>query len=344
LDLPLLPTTLVGSYPQPSWLVNTDVLLASAPPRVRLTQVWRIPEAWLEEAQDDAVRLVVRDLEQTGIDILTDGEIRRESYFNRFATGIEGIDLDRPGTVKNRRGIDIPVPRVVAPVQRSHGVQVKDVAFLREQTTRPIKVTIPGPFTLTQLAQDDYYHDLEALTFAYADVVNQELRELKAAGADVVQLDEPYLQAQPERARAIGVAAIDRALDGIPGTTAVHLCFGYAYVVKEKPPGYSFLPELNGCSAQQISIEAAQPGLDLSILEKLPEKTIILGVLNLGSETVETVDGIAARIREALEWAPAERLVIAPDCGMKYLPRRIARAKLDAMVAAARAVRAELSA
>lgn len=344
MDIPLLPTTLVGSYPQPSWLVDTDLLLANAPPRVRMAEVWRIPPPFLDEAQDDAVRVVVQDLEQAGIDILTDGEVRRESYFNRFATGIEGIDLDRPGTVKNRRGVDTMVPRVVGPVRRAHGVQVEDVAFLRAQTERPIKVTIPGPFTLTQLALDDYYHDLEALASAYADVVNEELRELKSAGADVVQLDEPYLQAQPERAREIGVAAIDRALEGIPGTTAVHLCFGYAYVVKEKPSGYSFLPELNECSAQQISIEASQPALDLSILDELPDKTVILGVLNLGSDAVETMEEIAARIREALEWVPAERLVIAPDCGMKYLPRKLARAKLDAMVAGARAVRAELGA
>lgn len=342
MDIPLLPTTLVGSYPQPSWLVDKDMLLASAPPRVRMAQVWRIPPPWLEQAQDDAVRLVVRELEHAGLDILTDGEVRRESYFNRFATGIVGIDLDRPGTVKNRRGIEVPVPRVVGPIRRSHGVQVRDVSFLRAETGRPIKVTIPGPFTLTQLAQDDYYHDLEALTEAYADVVNEELRALKAAGADIVQLDEPYLQAQPERAREIGVAAIDRALEGIPGITAVHLCFGYAYVVKEKPPGYSFLEELGTCKAQQISIEAAQPALDLSILDKLPGKTVILGVLDLGSAAIETAERISARIREALERVSAERLVIAPDCGMKYLPRAVARAKLDAMVAGTRAVRAEL--
>ncbi|MDX1430940.1 MAG: 5-methyltetrahydropteroyltriglutamate--homocysteine methyltransferase [Gammaproteobacteria bacterium] len=342
MDTRLLPTTLVGSYPQPDWLVDKEMLLSNAPPRVRMAQVWRVPGPLLEEAQDDATRLVLRDLEQAGVDILTDGEVRRESYFNRFATGIEGIDLDKPGTVKNRRGRDVAVPRVVGSLRRSHGVQVRDVEFLRANTDRPIKITIPGPFTLTQLAQDDYYHDLEALAFAYADVVNEELRELKAAGADVVQLDEPYLQAQPERARELGVAAIDRALAGIPGTTAVHLCFGYAYVVKEKPPGYSYLHELDACSADQISIEAAQPALDLSILAKLPSKTIILGVLDLGTETIETADRIAARIREALEWVAPERLVIAPDCGMKYLPRSVARAKLDAMVAGARAVRNEL--
>ncbi len=342
LDSQLLPTTLVGSYPQPAWLVDRSVLLSNAPPRVRMAQVWLVSEPHLEEAQDDATRLVIRELEQAGIDILTDGEVRRESYFNRFATGIDGIDLDRPGVVKNRRGLDTLVPRVVGPIRRSHGVQVNDVAFLRANTDRPIKITIPGPFTLTQLAQDDHYHDLKALAFAYADVVNEELRELKAAGADIVQLDEPYLQAQPERAAAIGVEAIDRALAGVLGTKAVHLCFGYAYVVKDKPPGYSFLPELEACTADQISIEAAQPALDLSILEKLPSKTIILGVLDLGSETIETPAGVAARIREALEWVPAERLVIAPDCGMKYLSRQVARAKLEAMVAGARTVRAEL--
>jgi 5-methyltetrahydropteroyltriglutamate--homocysteine methyltransferase len=342
LDSQLLPTTLVGSYPQPAWLVDKGVLLSNAPPRVRMAQVWRVPEPLLEEAQDDATRLVIRDLEQAGVDILTDGEVRRESYFNRFATGIEGIDLDRPGVVKNRRGVDTMVPRVVGPIRRSHGVQVRDVEFLRANTERAIKITIPGPFTLTQLAQDEHYHDLEALAFAYADVVNEELRELDAAGADIVQLDEPYLQAQPENAREIGVKAIDRALDGIPCTRAVHLCFGYAYVVKDKPSGYSFLPELDACTADQISIEAAQPTLDLSILEKLPSKTIMLGVLDLGSETVETTEQVSARIREALEWVAAERLVIAPDCGMKYLPRQVARAKLEAMVTGTRAVRAEL--
>ena len=338
----LLPTTLVGSYPQPAWLVDKNMLLSNAPPRVRMAQVWRIPGPLLEEAQDDATRMVIRDLEQAGIDILTDGEVRRESYFNRFATGIEGIDLDNPGVVKNRRGRDTIVPRVVGPIRRSHGVQVRDVEFLRAHTQRPIKVTIPGPFTLTQLAQDDYYRDMRALAFAYADVVNEELRALKAAGADIVQLDEPYLQAQPERARELGVEAIDRALEGIPGTKALHLCFGYAYVVKEKPAGYSFLPELDACKADQISIEAAEPALDLSILEQLSGKTIILGVLNLGSDIIETAEEVAARIREALQWVPAERLVIAPDCGMKYLPRPVARAKLEAMVAGARSVRAEL--
>ena len=342
LDTRLLPTTLVGSYPQPGWLVDKEVLLSNAPPRVRMAQVWRVPGPLLEEAQDDATRLVIRDLERAGVDILTDGEVRRESYFNRFATGIEGIDLDRPGVVRNRRGLDVHVPRVVGPIRRSRGVQVRDVEFLRANTDRPIKITIPGPFTLTQLAQDDYYHDLRALALAYADVVNEELRELKAAGADVVQLDEPYLQAQPERARELGVEAIDRALEGVPGATAVHLCFGYAYVVKEKPAGYSYLHELADCKAEQISIEAAQPALDLSILEKLPGKTIILGVLNLGTETIETPDAVAARIREALERVPPERLVIAPDCGMKYLPRRVAFAKLQSMVAGARAVRETL--
>jgi len=342
LESQTLPTSLVGSYPQPTWLVDKKILLSNAPPRVRMAQVWQIPEPLLEEAQDDATRLVIRDLEQAGIDILTDGEVRRESYFNRFATGIEGIDLDNPGVVKNRRGQDTLVPRVVGPIQRNHGVQVRDVEFLRANTQRPIKVTIPGPFTLTQLARDDYYGDMRALAFAYADVVNEELRALKAAGADIVQLDEPYLQAQPERAREMGVDAIDRALEGIPGIKALHLCFGYAYVVKEKPAGYSFLSELDSCKADQISIEAAEPALDLSILEQLPGKTIILGVLNLGSNTIETAAGVAARIREALEWVPAERLVIAPDCGMKYLSRDIARAKLEAMVAGTRRVRAEL--
>jgi 5-methyltetrahydropteroyltriglutamate--homocysteine methyltransferase len=304
--------------------------------------MWRVKGAFLEEAQNDATLLAIRDMERAGIDIITDGEIRRESYSNRFATALEGIDIERPGTTINRSGVPIPVPRVCGPIRRRTAVEVPDVVFLRAHAKRSIKITLPGPFTMAQQAQDDYYKDEEALALAFAAAVNDELRDLKAAGADVVQIDEPWLQARPDRAARYGVKAINRALEDIPGTTVVHLCFGYAAAVKDKPTGYSFLPQLEATRASQISIEAAQPRLDLSVLGKL-DKTLMVGVIDLGTERVETADEVAARIRAALKHVPAERLVLAPDCGMKYLTRQAAFGKLKALAEGAALVRKELA-
>ena len=336
----LLPTTVVGSYPQPGWLIDR-AKLGSKVPRVRVPEMWRVDEAFLEEAQNDATLLAIRDMERAGIDIISDGEMRRESYSNRFATALEGIDIERPGTTINRSGVPIPVPRVAAPIRRRAAVEVPDVVFLRKHTTRRIKITLPGPFTMAQQAQDDYYQDEEALALAFAAAVNEEIRDLKAAGADVVQLDEPWLQARPDRAARYGVKAINRALEGISGTTVVHLCFGYAAAVKDKPTGYSFLPQLEATRASQISIEAAQPRLDLSVLKGL-DKTLMVGVIDLGTERVETPGDVAGRIRAALKHVPAERLVIAPDCGMKYLTRETAFGKLKALAEGAAIVRKEL--
>jgi len=337
----LLPTTVVGSYPQPGWLIDR-AKLGGKVPRVREPDLWRIPEPWLEEAQDDATVLAIRDMERAGIDIITDGEMRRESYSNRFATALEGVDIERPGSTINRSGVPIPVPRVAGPIRRRGAVEVRDVQFLRKHTNRKIKITLPGPFTMAQQAQDDYYKDEEAMALAFAAAVNDELRDLKAAGADVLQLDEPWLQARPERAARYGVKAINRALEGIPGPTIVHLCFGYAAAVKDKPTGYSFLPQLEATSASQISIEAAQPRLDLSVLKSL-NKTLLVGVIDLGTEKVETPNEVAARIRTALKHVPAERLVLAPDCGMKYLTREAAFGKLKALADGAAIVRKELA-
>jgi 5-methyltetrahydropteroyltriglutamate--homocysteine methyltransferase len=332
----VLTTTVVGSYPQPSWLIDRERLGARLPPRVRARELWRVPEPLLEEAQDDATRLAVQDQERAGVDVITDGEMRRESYSNRFATALEGIDLDNPGVALDRTGRENPVPRVVGPIRRTRPVEVRDVEFLRSLTGRRVKITVPGPFTMTQQAQDDHYGDERELALAYADAVNAELRDLKAAGADVVQIDEPYLQARPEPARRYAVEAINRALAGIEGETVLHTCFGYAHVVKDKPTtGYPFLDELNDCLATHVSLEAAQPDLDPAVLCELPDKTIILGVLDLGTETVETPDEVARRIARALNIVPSERLVVAPDCGMKYLPRARAFGKLKAMVAGA---------
>jgi 5-methyltetrahydropteroyltriglutamate--homocysteine methyltransferase len=342
MTLPLLPTTVVGSYPQPDWLIDREMLVAQSPPRVRLRQLWRVDERFLEEAQDDATRLAIHDMERAGLDIVSDGEIRRESYFNRFATALSGIDLDRPGIVLNRSGKETPVPRVVGKVKRLRPIEKRDAEFLRRHTRRAIKITLPGPFTMTQLAKDEHYGDERALAMDYADAVNEEARDLKAAGADFIQLDEPYLQAHPEAARRYGVEAIDRALAGVEGPTIVHMCFGYAYVVKDKPSGYSFLPELDRCRAAQISIEAAQPRLDLAILAALPTKTMMVGVLDLGDATVETPVAVAARLEQALAHIPPERVVVAPDCGMKYLSRDVAFGKLVAMVEGTRQVRARL--
>lgn len=338
----LLPTTVVGSYPQPDWLVDRENLKSRLPPRVRARELWRVPEPWLEQAQDDATVLAIRDMERAGIDIITDGEMRRESYSNRFATALAGVDIDHPGTALDRTGHPNPVPRVTGPIRRLRPVEVRDVEFLRRNTTRTIKITLPGPFTMAQQAQDDHYRDGEALALDYAAAVNAEARDLKAAGADVIQLDEPYLQARPEQAKRYGVKAINRALEGIPGPTAVHLCFGYAAIVHQRPSGYSFLPELAECAAQQISIEAAQPNLDLAVLDALKEKTIILGVISLGDPHAESPATVAERIRRALKRLPPERLIPAPDCGMKYIPRATAFAKLCALAEGAAIVRREL--
>ena len=340
----LLPTTVVGSHPQPDWLVDQENFRGRLPPRVRANEIWRIPETYREEAQDDATLVAIREMERAGVDIISDGEIRRESYSNRFATALEGIDIDKPGTAIDRTGHANPVPRIVGPIRRIHPIEVRDVEFLRAHTDRGIKITIPGPFTMTQQAQNDYYDSDEAAAMDYAAAVNEEIRDLFKAGADVVQLDEPYMQARPEKAKIYAVKALNRALEGVEGTTAVHLCFGYSALVHDRPTtGYSFLPEFETCTADQISIEAAQPGLDLAILESLPSKTIIVGVIDNGDPGIETPDVVASRIRAALEVLPPERIVVAPDCGMKYVPRAVAFGKLKSMVEGTEIVRAELN-
>jgi len=337
----LFPTSLVGSYPQPDWLIDRERLAGRFPPRVRARELWRVDPAYLEEAQQDATLLAIRSQEDAGLDIVTDGEIRRESYSNRFATALDGVDIDNPGTALDRSGHPNPVPRIVGPIRRRHPVQVDDLAFLRAHTDRTVKVTVPGPFTMAQQAQNDYYPDRESAAFGYAEAVNEEVRDLFAAGADIVQLDEPYLQARPDEARGYGVAVVNRALEGAAGTTAVHVCFGYAAIIHDRPAGYSFLPELAGSHADQVSIETAQSGLDCSVLTTLDGKTIILGVLDLNDLTPETPDQVLARARKALAYVPAERLVLAPDCGMKYLPRDVASGKLAAMTEAAARLRSE---
>ena len=339
----LLPTTLVGSMPQPEWLIDRKKLAGRFPPRVRALELWRIAPEFLAEAQDDATLLAIRAQEDAGLDIITDGEIRRESYSNRFATALDGVDLDRPGSALDRSGHPNPVPRVVGPIRRRHSVCVDDLLFLRRHTSRAIKITVPGPFTMAQQAQIDHYggsRELAALDYAAA--VNAEIRDLFSAGADIVQIDEPYMQARPDEARQFGLAALNRALEGVVGTTAVHICFGYAAIIHSRPSAYSFLPELAHCGCHQVSIETAQSNLDCSVLKDLPGKKIMLGVLNLADPEVESPALIAQRIRRALPFVRAEDLIVAPDCGLKYLSRQVAFGKLQAMVAGAALVRAEL--
>ena len=338
----LFPTTLVGSYPQPEWLIDRKKLAGRFPPRVRARELWRIPDALLAEAQDDATLLAIRAQEEAGLDIITDGEIRRESYSNRFATALEGVDIDNPGTALDRSGHPNPVPRIVGKIRRKHAVEIEDLKFLRAHTKKAVKMTVPGPFTMSQQAQNEYYRSEEEASMDYAVAVNEEIRDLFAAGADIVQIDEPYMQARPEKARRYGLAALNRALEGIAGTTAVHICFGYAAVIHVRPSGYSFLGELAGCNCRQVSIETAQSDLDCSVLESLPGKTIILGVIDLNDVTVEPPEKVAARIRRALPFVAPERIVVAPDCGMKYLPREAAFGKMKAMVEGAKLMRAEL--
>jgi 5-methyltetrahydropteroyltriglutamate--homocysteine methyltransferase len=340
----LFPTTIVGSFPQPDWLIDRARLAGRFPPRVRARELWRIPEPFLAQAQDDATLLAIRFQEDAGLDIVSDGEIRRESYSNRFATALEGVDLDNPGTGLDRSGHPNPVPRIVGRIRRMRPVEVEDLLFLRRHTTRKTKITVPGPFTMLQQAQNDYYASEEEAAMDYAAAVNEEIRDLFAAGADVVQIDEPYMQARPEKARQYGLAALNRALDGVQGTTAVHICFGYAAIIHQRPSGYSFLPELAGCKCRQVSVETAQSRLDTRVLRELQGKQVMVGCLDLSDMEVETPEVVADRVRRALEHVPAEQVILAPDCGMKYLPREVALGKLASMVAAARALRSEFAA
>jgi 5-methyltetrahydropteroyltriglutamate--homocysteine methyltransferase len=337
----LFPTSLVGSYPQPDWLIDRARLAGRLPPRVRARELWRVAPENLDEAQDDATVVAIKAQEEAGLDIITDGEIRRESYSNHFATALDGVDVDNPGTALDRSGHPNPVPRVVGAIERARAVTVDDVAFLRAHTDRTIKMTVPGPFTMSQQAQNDYYPDDESMAMAYADACNAEVHDLFEAGADIVQLDEPYMQARPNAARAYGLEALNRALAGAGGTTAVHVCFGYAAIIHERPSGYSFLPELAQCTCDQVSIETAQSRLDLAVLGDLAEKTIILGVIDLSDHAVETPEVVAERVRRALPFVDAERIVVAPDCGMKYLPRHSANGKMRAMEKAAAELRSD---
>src|SRR5919206_288129 len=337
--LRLLPTSLVGSYAQPEWLIDRKKLAGRFPPRTRAKELWRVSPEFIEEAQNDATLLAIRDQERAGLDIITDGEIRRESYSNRFATALEGVDIDNPGSALDRSGHPNPVPRIVGKIRRKHAVEVEDLRFLKRYTAKPVKMTVPGPFTMSQQAQNDFYASEEEAAMDYAVAVNEEIRDLFAAGADVVQIDEPYMQARPEKARAYGLKALNRALQGIDGVTAVHICFGYAAIIHERPSGYSFLPELAGSPLKQVSIETPQSNLDTAVLAKLPGKKIMVGCIDLSDMKVETPQQVAERLRKALKYVKPEDVIVAPDCGMKYLPREIADAKMQAMVEGAKLLR-----
>jgi 5-methyltetrahydropteroyltriglutamate--homocysteine methyltransferase len=341
-DRPLM-TTVVGSYPQPDWLIDRQMLSSRLPPRVRAREIWRIPDPYLEEAQDDATVVALGEMERAGVDVVSDGEMRRESYSNRFATALGGVDIDNPGTALDRTGHPNPVPRIVGPIRHTRPVMERDVIVAKQHATRPLKITVPGPFTMTQQAQNDFYPDEESVAMAFAAAVNAELKALKRAGADVVQIDEPYLQARPEKARQYALPAINAALESVPGPTVLHTCFGYAHIVHDRPHGYPFLSELNESAATHISMESAQQHVDLAILTTLPSKTVVLGVIDLADDSPpETAEMVAERVRQALRYVPPERLVPAPDCGMKYLPRDVAFAKLQALAGGTALVRREL--
>jgi 5-methyltetrahydropteroyltriglutamate--homocysteine methyltransferase len=335
----LFPTTLVGSYPQPEWLIDRQKLAGRFPPRVRAKELWRVPEPYLAQAQDDATLLAIQAQEAAGLDIITDGETRRESYSNRFATALEGIDIDNPGSALDRSGHPNPVPRIVGKIRRKHAVEVDDLKFLKRHTSKKTKITVPGPFTMLQQAQNDFYKSEEEAALDYAVAVNAEMKDLFAAGADIVQIDEPYMQARPEKARQYGLKALNKALEGIAGETAVHICFGYAAIIHARPEGYSFLPEFAACSCKQVSIETAQSNLDTSVLEKLPGKRIMVGVIDLSDMKVETPQMVVERAQRALKHLKPENMILAPDCGMKYLPREVADGKLKALVEGARLLR-----
>ena len=339
----LFPTTIVGSYPQPDWLIDRVKLAGRFPPRVRAKELWRVAEPHLQQAMDDATVLAIKAQEDAGLDIITDGEIRRESYSNRIATALEGVDIDNPGTALDRSGHPNPVPRIVGKIRRTRAIEVEDLLFLKKHTTRQVKITVPGPFTMLQQAQNDFYASEEEAAMDYAVAMNEEIKDLFAHGADVVQVDEPYLQARPEKARQYGIRALNRALEGVTGQTAVHICFGYAAIIHARPNGYNFLPELAACSCQQISIETAQSNLDCAVLQSLPGKQFMVGCLNLEDPAIESPVVVASRIKRALQYIRPEQVILAPDCGMKYLPREVADGKLRAMTEAAKILRAEYS-
>jgi 5-methyltetrahydropteroyltriglutamate--homocysteine methyltransferase len=339
----LFPTTIVGSYPQPDWLIDRVKLAGRFPPRVRAKELWRVAEPHLQQAMDDATVLAIKAQEDAGLDIITDGEIRRESYSNRIATALEGVDIDNPGTALDRSGHPNPVPRIVGKIKRTRAIEVEDLLFLKKHTTRQVKITVPGPFTMLQQAQNDFYASEEEAAMDYAVAMNEEIKDLFAHGADVVQVDEPYLQARPEKARQYGIRALNRALEGVTGQTAVHICFGYAAIIHARPNGYNFLPELAACSCQQISIETAQSNLDCAVLQSLPGKQFMVGCLNLEDPAIESPVVVASRIKRALQYIKPEQVILAPDCGMKYLPREVADGKLRAMTEAAKILRAEYS-
>lgn len=340
----ILPTSLVGSYPQPDWLIDRKTLAGRFPPRTPMPSLWRVAPEYLDLAQDDATLIAIRDQERAGLDIITDGEIRRESYSNRFANALEGVDVANPGQALDRSGHAVSAPRVTGKIRRKRPVEVEALKFLKANTDHPVKITVPGPFTMQQQAQNDFYPDERSLALDYADAVREEIQDLFAAGADVVQVDEPYMQARAQKARDYGLEALNRALDGVKGETAVHICFGYAALIHERPAGYNFLPEFAHCPVCQISIETAQSHLDTAVLEPLRGKTIILGVLDLSDPNVESAETVAERIRNGLKHVDADKIVVAPDCGLKYLPREVAFGKMRAMVEGAKIVRRELGA
>lgn len=337
----LFPTTLVGSYPQPDWLIDREKLSGRFPPRVRARELWRVAEPYLQQAMEDATVLAIRAQEDAGLDIITDGEIRRESYSNRIATALDGVDIDNPGSALDRSGHPNPVPRIVGKIRRLRPIEVEDLLFLKAHTTRKVKITVPGPFTMLQQAQNDFYASEEEAAMDYATALNEEIKDLFANGADIVQVDEPYMQARPEKARQYGIRALNRALEGVTGTTAVHICFGYAAIIHTRPAGYDFLPEFAGCSCKQVSIETAQSKLDCAILKTLGDKQIMVGCIDLSDMAVESPVLVASRIKRALQYIKPEQVILAPDCGMKYLPREVADGKLRAMVQAARILRSE---
>ena len=337
----LFPTTIVGSYPQPDWLIDREKLAGRFPPRVRAKELWRVQEPYLQQAMEDATGLAIRAQEQAGLDIITDGEIRRESYSNRIATALAGVDIDNPGTALDRSGHPNPVPRIVGKIKRIKPIEVEDLLFLKAHTDRKVKITVHGPYTMLQQAQNDFYASEEEAAMDYAIALNEEIKDLFAHGADVVQIDEPYMQARPEKARLYGIKALNRALEGVKGQTAVHICFGYAAVIHARPSGYDFLPELAHCSCNQVSIETAQSSLDCKILETLGDKQVMVGCLDLSDMKVEPAELVAMRIRRALKHIKPEQVILAPDCGMKYLPREVADGKLKSMVQAAHMLRKE---
>jgi len=339
----LLQTTIAGSLPKPAWLAEPKKLWAP----------WLLEGTLLDEGKRDAMRLVLGDQETAGIDIVTDGEQTRRHFVTTFIESLDGVDFQHKRTVRIRNRYDADVPVVVGKVARKRPVYVEDIRFLRSQTTHPIKATLPGPMTMVDTLYDDHYKSREKLAREFAAILNQEARELERAGADVIQFDEPAFNVYMDEVRDWGVAALEAAAAGLKCKTAVHICYGYGIKANndwKKTLGSewrqyeSTFPLLAKSRIDQVSLECANSHVPLELLGLLKGKDVMVGAIDVASDAVESPEAVAATIRAAMKFVPADKLYPCTNCGMVPLAREVAAGKLKALAAGAAKVRREIGA